>query len=360
LDTTNNALADKGAPVRRRAFTIVELLLVISIITILATLLFVAYSKVTASRHISDTKTMLQTASTLLNNYEQATHFNRPLPDLSTATNSNIAVAWGPANNAVITAAQWTAPSSAAAANPQQDLLHFWTKGLVDAAGNSIAEEAPQSISIDALNGGVTSGNYANSNKPLPQQVVDTICVMYALESIPDNQAIISNLPSQDKIQVSIMLNSTANPPVVTTVSLLADGWGNPILFVPGNGLYGVMTSAVPTYNSSQIYNQGDLVVYSNPNGTFSGSYLYTWMNAASGPAGSLPQYPPPSPPTAFQQPPYTNTFDAKWGGVCAPGLRPYWVSAGPDGDVSNARGDPTNSQTSVKKDDDNIYSFNN
>lgn len=343
---------------RRRAFTIVELLLVISIITILATLLFVAYSKVTASRHISDTKTMLQTASTLLNNYEQATHFNRPLPDLSYAAYKNIEIAWGPANNATITGSQWTAPGLNS--TPPQDLLHFWTKGLVDAGGNSIAEEAPQSISIDALNGGVTSGNYANSSNPLPQQVVDTICVMYALESIPDNQAIISNLPSQDKIQVSIMLNSTAASPVVTTVSLLADGWGNPILFVPGNGLYGVMTSAVSTYSPGQIYNQGDLVVYSDPNGTFSGSYLYTWMSAASGPAGGAPQYPPPSPPVAFQQPPYTNTFDKNWGGVCAPGLRPYWVSAGPDGDVSNARGDPTNSQTSVKKDDDNIYSFNN
>jgi len=323
LDMTNNALADKGAPVRRRAFTVIELLIVIGIITVLISMLFVAYTKVINSRHVSDTKTMLQTASTLLSNYEQATHFNRPLPDLSGAT-----VTWTPAGLPV---SAWNAPSATA-----YNLPIYWNQGLeplpVAAATPPLPEVAPYAISTDFLIGTVQGKNYPNVSPAsgLPQELVDTICVMYALQSIPDNAAIISNIPTQSKLSLQMNLGGGT-----TTVNLLLDAWGNPILFAPGFGVSGIATHLDDSYSMSATYNQGDLVSYNHQ--------FYTWISPTPGNTAPTPG---------------TN-IGTLWGGICAPSLRPFWLSAGPDGDVSNRHGDYSASPTTAK-DDDNIYSFNN
>jgi type II secretory pathway pseudopilin PulG len=299
-----------------RAFTIIELLVVIGIIILLATFLFAAYQHVVTQRKVSDTKTAMESLKALLGNYEEATHYQRPLPIVYTANG----------------AATW---NTAIAGYSTTNLVQLWTDGFTGSG-----EPAASNVSAGAL----SSSNY-------PTQLSDTICVMYALEQNSENATIIGNLPTNLKqtIQVSFTapVQGTAlqNPQPVT---LILDGWGNPILFAPADGLYGVMTSADATFNASTTYNQGNSVVYqaSSPGA----SYIYTFVGAVSA-SGA----PPASPPTAYTFP------NLNWGGLCDPNsLRPYWVSGGPDGDISNTRGDAAGTNTSIKHDDDNVYSFSN
>ena len=71
---------------------------------------------------------------------------------------------------------------------------------------------------------------------------------MYAFESIPDNQKIITSLPPSKVISVNIILPNNQ----VVSVPLIRDGWGNPILFVPGGGL-----GATPGGGTNQILKPG-------------------------------------------------------------------------------------------------------
>jgi type II secretory pathway pseudopilin PulG len=302
----------------RRAFTVIELLIVIGIITLLVTFLFYAYNHVVNDTKIRDTRTAMETANALLNNYEQATQFTKTLPTLYS---SNF---------------PWTGGASVPPNEPF--VISFWTGGFTGSGEPAAGNINP---------GSLKPGDY-------PQQIIDTICVMYALEALPENQTILNNIPTNKKESIQVNLTSTpsaSNTPV--QVTLLLDGWGNPILFVPADGLYGVVTSADPSYNTSLSYVQGNQIVYPGKGGS-PPFYTFTCVNP-QGVSGTPPTNPPPS---------AINTPDAtppNWGGLCNPNeLRPFWVSAGPDGDISNARGDPKETNSAVTHDDDNVYSFNN
>jgi len=336
LATRNSQLATSP-----RGFTLIEILTVIGIIVLLASMLFMAYNYVGTSSKIRDTKTALQTARTLFDNYKQATHLTKPLADLSTNANQTVTVIW-PASNTPI--ATWTPPPSA-------NLAAYWSVGY-ESGNVPMGETAPGEISIGMLTAFVTGKppnniyqypypatdpvkNLILLPNALPQQLVDTICVMYTIEQLPDNKAIIANLPSQRVLTLPLVI-ATSTTTSQTSVALLLDGWGNPILFVPAIGLYGVETnSAVNNWSGGQTYSQGDQVIYSfTDSNNVVHYYLNTWVSPSAG-SGTGPPGPPPPSPSATNNP---------WGGLCAPGLRHYWVSGGPDGNVSTH--------------DDNIYSF--
>ncbi len=174
------------------------------------------------------------------------------------------------------------------------------------------AATMPTAMSVESLQLLVAS-------HPVPPQIViDTETVMATLTGIPDNQKIVGSLPQAKTV---VELARTGDPTGTTYSAMLQDSWGNPIFFVFANGLAGVTSSGGDTYNSSTQYQRGNRVIYQGR--------IYTWINQTSG----------------NSTPPITSPYsDANWGGLCSPDLRPFWVSAGPDGDLS--------------KGDDNVYSF--
>jgi len=327
--TGNSQLATSNYP---KGFTVIELLIVIGIITLLATFLFYAYNHIVTDTRARDTKTAMQTCEALLSNYQQSTNFARPLPILYAVTPAGTNVNPFGAVTGNTNGASVPTPGNAAA-NAMTST--FWTGGYTGSG-----EPASTVVSGDTLRGG----------KGFTQQVIDTVCVMYCLQSIPENAVILNNVPTQKKISVQVNLVPTPGSNVSpVNVTLLLDGWNNPILFVPSDGLYSVMTSADPTYNAATPYSLGNQVVYpiSAPPQPY---FTYTCINT-TGVSGTAPTNPPPN---------TINMPDTNWGGLCDPSqLRPFWVSGGPDGDISNTRGDPTGSATGTH-DDDNIYSFNN
>jgi prepilin-type N-terminal cleavage/methylation domain-containing protein len=139
-------------------------------------------------------------------------------------------------------------------------------------ASSGLSPSSPAWSGYIAAPGAITPDTAGVGSLALPQY---TESVMYLLLTIPDNKKIMDTLPSNKKSNV---LGATP---------VLLDGWGEPILFVPGYpggnspwGLSGVTTAA--------------------------GSNQY----------------------------------------ITSPDKRPFWVSAGPDGNVALG--------------DDNIYSFQN
>jgi type II secretory pathway pseudopilin PulG len=331
----------------KRGFTVIELLVVMGLIIILAGFLFYAYQHVVTDRKISDTKTSMQALQSLLGNYEQATHYQRPLP-IVYATQDTFAP-----NPAL---PSWeSAITSLTSANRVQWQLQFWTGGFTGSG-----EPAASVLTADALSSTVNG---------YPYQLADTICVMYAIESIPENAAILNSLPANLKKTIYVSSTNNAGPGTDTSmpVTLVLDGWGNPILFVPADGLSYVMTSTDPTYNAASVYTLGAPITYQGAIAT-NPTYTYTCINnIPAGTTGAMTAGEPPTYPASYPAPAPIYVYVAgaappNWGGLCDPNsLRPFWVSGGPDGDVTNARGyNPANPGASTHHDDDNIYSFSN
>jgi type II secretory pathway pseudopilin PulG len=259
----NRQSAINGRDAHATAFTLIELLVVIGIILILIGLFFAGAKIVTAQAKQRDTQTALETCKTMFENYKQATHLTRYPTGIS----------FGP--NAVPTATTTT----------------WYTAQEYPPVG---AFSSPPSMSSTLMQ--------------------DTAIIMYAIEAIPENQKIITNLPPNKIVTVTVTIptpTGSATPSITVNVPLILDGWGNPILFVPGGGLgvnvanglvwldgvnVGIITSVGPITSTSTPYNLG--------------------------------AYPPAVP---------LNN-------------QPFFVSAGPDGDFDNS-----STQT-----DDNVYSFNN
>ncbi len=256
----NSASQQVSAGHRRTAFTLIELLVVIGIILILIGLFFAGAKVVTAQAKQRDTQTALETCKTMFENYKQATHLNRYPTGIS----------FGP--NAL----------------PSATTTTWYTAQEVPPVG-------PPSMSATLMQ--------------------DTAIIMYAIEAIPENQKIITSLPPNKIVTVTATIptsTTNATPPITANVPLVLDGWGNPILFVPGGGLGENVASGLvwlDGVNVGIITSVGPITATSTPY--------------------KLSSYPPANTPLNNQ---------------------PFFVSAGPDGDFDNS-----STQT-----DDNVYSFNN
>lgn len=296
----------------------------ISIIVVLVVMLFGAYGYVTRNAKARDTRVDLQMAATMLSNYEQATQYQRPPPALFSK--------------------YWTGSSANHTAaftdNFTTLTIPFWTGGYTG-SGEPIPSSPNSNLSAATIQADIQGGT------PLPQTVIDTLCVMVALQSLPDNQTILNNLPTGRTMMIPVSLS---NGGTTFQAPLLLDAWGNPILFVPNDGMYGITTNLDPNYPpaAATTYSAGSQIIFardllpSPPNPATNTMTFYNYINPA-------PSNSPSSPPNPSGSPGFVvfgngNPFDPNWGGFCAPNQRPFWVSGGPDGDIS--------------KGDDNIYSF--
>jgi type II secretory pathway pseudopilin PulG len=226
----------------------IELLLVIGILLVLISMFFIGLRYVTQTAQVRDTKAALETAKAMLNEYQEATHLNRPPTPL------------------LVT--YWTGQETL----PLPSATTPWAIGPITPPTSSTA----------------ASPAYSNPNVTLG---VDTAYVMYALEQMPANQTIITNLPANKKLVSSVSINE-----VQVQVTFLLDSWGNVILFVPSGGLANVR--------------------FGGQTSTVTGQSAVGTTETAGG-----------------------NSIT-----ITSPDSRPFFVSAGPDGDVSLG--------------DDNVYSF--
>jgi prepilin-type N-terminal cleavage/methylation domain-containing protein len=270
---------------RHSAFTLLELLVVIGIILILIGMFFAGAKIVTGQAQARDTRTALETCKTMLANYQQATHFGRTPPAGVLVNNLS--------NPLII-------PTT-----PQ-----FWTAGQEPAPTTALSSDP---------------SSYSNTSGLLPGQsmaFVNTVLAMEAIESVQENKTIITNLPSAKILNVYL--------PGGVIVPLIRDGYGNPILFVPGGGL-GVSTGAA---TPGVVWLDGTNFGLITSSGIINSSSLKS---------------------------PTLNAYDAGDPNIFPNGAstQPFFVSAGPDGDISNNHGDLNYKPTSDKT-DDNIYSFNN
>ncbi len=293
-----------GSPRRAKAFTLIEILVVIGIILVLIGLFFVGGKVITGQAKERDTRTTLDICKTLFENYRTATHLTRPPPAGSggtmAITTANIS-ANGPGNS--ITTSR------------------FWTVGQ---------EVAPGTLSNDP-----NDYNTPMKVSAMPQALINTALVMYALKSLPENAAILNNIPAGKTLNVSIALLSTGRGVSnIFTVPLLLDGWGNPILFVPGGGL-GLATASVV---APALPPTGVVWMDTTTYGIVTSAGVVTNVSTATPP---LVSYDAANPPSGTMM---TN--------------QPFFVSAGPDGSFNNfvnSTNAATNTQT---QSDDNIYSF--
>jgi prepilin-type N-terminal cleavage/methylation domain-containing protein len=156
-------------------------------------------------------------------------------------------------------------------------------------------------VTSDSL--GLSNANRTLPRGRLPDALQNTEVIMQAMLTLPENQTILNNLPP-----------SKVGKDAATNIPLILDGWGNPIFFCPGGGLTAVWVD--PAYGQPEVITSDGV----KGNG-------YDPTNTTYVPAGT----------------PVPN--------------QPFFVSAGPDGDCSNAHGwtsgTPNSNQT-----DDNIYSF--
>ena len=183
-------------------------------------------------------------------------------------------------------------------------------------------------------------GGGASNDRWMNLATYSTQFVMGRMRSVPSTRQMMQTLPAERLMRAqgdgavyggSI---STATTPILTTAGaphgvpnppIPVDAWNNPIIFVPSGGL--IIADA---YNVNKAYKVGSIVLT---------SFSTPPMTAVAFRALKAGKLPAPTNADPWEQLPANFQHI-----VTAPGNRPFWASAGPDGDFQTP--------------DDNIYSF--
>jgi prepilin-type N-terminal cleavage/methylation domain-containing protein len=177
---------------RRKAFTLIEILTVIAIIAILVTLLTLGISHLNKTGKEKVTQTALHNLQSML----ATRQLTGGLQDI----------------NQLYSCAGWTSQG----AQPAGKL------GVSGDASNMAASV-------------IQGPSFVEPTSPLGA----TVLVMNKIKGIPDNARMIAALPGNAVTSFTVQVPQT-NPPVVITAPVLLDGWGHPILYVPPGGAVGL------------------------------------------------------------------------------------------------------------------------
>ena len=242
----------------RRGFTLIELLVVIGIIMILIALLVLGFRHLNAVAAHKETVTELHLCNNLLVDYES----HNGLKSIETTDN------------------QVKDPSAV-------------LPGMFPVYQDTSATNR-QSIPLSKITGDMSDKGSSSSLRYSSEAVQKTQNVLQILMLIPSNRNVVSTLPPKRTLETFTGTNATT----LNQGTVVLDGWGNPIIFVPAGGLH---VNIIPDPSTT---NKVDYIVRST--GMF--------------PASDIAKHP-------------ITAAD-----------RPFWASAGQDGDFSIG--------------EDNIYSF--
>lgn len=285
------------------AFTLIEVLISISIIAILSGLVFVGFKVVGNGGRMRNTRTTLETCRALLSDAQVL----KGLPGIK-------AIYTRPPNSA--TAYYFAFPP-----------LPSSTPVNAPVGTPAIPVPTPIPAPVDSTkNGNVSADLYVASSHDIrfdSDAVVRTQMVMQRLQAFPANRTSINQLPANSfltwtfgmpstprlvGVKLQIPLVQVTPQRYAPTPPVLVDSWGNPIIYVPPAGLSGI------TFKDRQP-----------PLGAT--SWVITSARAR----------------VMYNSSSKTNPQDADYYNF-DPGATGFWASAGPDGDFTTG--------------DDNLYSF--
>ena len=277
---------------RTRAFTLIEVLIVIGIIILLAGILVYGVSKVMEGSKAASTKATLENLRSMLSEYETVSKGLKRQPPI-----------------------QFLNDGDAGATSIWQDADPSDT----NSAPEPDPAQAPRDVTQAAGTG--PSGRYT------ADQIGNTQQVLMLMLQAPSVRTMMSQLPAQQMMEqipaglaappagVKLWVqrpNNTVGPYQAVAARpsppLVLDAWGNPIIFVPGGGLAGG-SGADAMYVGGKAGDTNAVQVMNNLD--------------------------PATTPPANQRHP-----------IRSPDNRPFWASAGPDGNFLTG--------------DDNLYSFEN
>ena len=227
----------RRAPHAHRGFTVIELLVVIGIIALLAALVGFAMTGLLSRQKDKATRVTLRNLKSMLSEYEvSAKGFNK-----QPTSGYNCLVGGTPA---LVTF-------------PPGGPLSIWsdadpTDGPLAPPGNPI-EPDPFPVPTGNLRKEAIVAP-ATAERYIDPAIVNTQRVMGLLLAVPANRTILSNIPPTQLMSETVPAAVPGLPggliyPAgggVPNPTLVLDAWGNPIIFVPAGGLFGMTVGEIP------------------------------------------------------------------------------------------------------------------
>jgi prepilin-type N-terminal cleavage/methylation domain-containing protein len=301
-------------PIRLRAFSLLELMIVIVIIGVLSGILFVGFGAIRRSQDQRNTRAALEVARSLFNEYVNQARSGGNNVTSTTGGNSQFYLRLAPSqwdfNGATFNTTPNTVDIAALRAGGQTDLANSMDFYNVPARNGTTPTDIPLAMDVptteiaSSKNVGGTDlendwfPNKASNPAKYQQrwQVWSTMQTIRRLRSSPEAKNMWSTLRESQIVHVGAPDSRQ---------DMIVDAWGHPLLFVPGTGVRGIQ--------------YGEL--------------------AATNPKTSRTV-----PPSWVTVDPGTGPLDRQ--GLRSPDGRGFWFSAGPDGYYDTH--------------DDNLYSFDN
>lgn len=296
---------------QRKAFTLVELMVAIGIIVVLIGLATVGLRYATSQSQANATKVALENLKSMMAELELATKFRTP-------------------------------PAVWYRYTPSDGLWHTCTPATfaggvdfyrtIDVVTETLNRDSTNPARYTFAPGLVTEDGRVALTEREQTALLNTIIFMDRLRTLPVNKSAMDRLPPETLLQMTALAGKAGDPALVPfSAQVVADGWRNPIIFVPGTPAYTGATGTDPAkglllgrpYDNATKYQPGQYVL------TGSNSATPLSFKCVATTQGNTP------PNAAYWEPAPV---------IVAPNNRPFFASAGPDGDFSRG--------------DDNIYSF--
>ena len=274
--------------VPRRGFTLIEILITIGIVLVLVAITAYGISRVATSSKTNAARTTLGNLKSMVAELDAVAGLKGRQPS---------EWAWGTASS-----------GRQAMPTPATGVINVWLDADPSTATTPTTSE-PLLVPEGPVNSEFSSGGGVRYDS---NAVVNTQLIMELLLSVPKNRDALAQIPAEQRMEklpgtfTPKLKIRTASPPDRTPMTPIPlDPWRNPIIFVPASGLAGDDAS-----DATKM-----------------------WLGGEPG-----------KPET--KQVVAAPTGTAQVGPIQSPDRRPFWASAGPDGDFRTG--------------DDNVYSFEN